>query len=290
MVSVTQPVFDARDRFIGVAGVDLALDLLAERVQKICHESFQAVGAGGRPSDAYLVSKEGKVFARKCDLRLMSWVKDVHDIPTRGKDLIIVAAVDNVLHFRMFNGAGKVVVDTDEKRLTEKAWQIENLRKQLVSLWPPHELTGSEKDQVINNVTLIVGRTPNEALRELPEGQQVANSPKSPTDRMQLDATGSFVLWNTTPKSHWKVVLSVPEATVYAPAWSMMMRSLRFNVICLGLMVGIVSLVARRVMGPIPRWPPPPRPSRPAITGARTWPPSPDARTSSVNSRGGSGA
>ena len=55
-----------------------------------------------------------------CDLRLMSSVNDVSGIPTAGKNLIIVAAVDKVLHFRIFDDDGKAVVDTDEKRLTEQ--------------------------------------------------------------------------------------------------------------------------------------------------------------------------
>ena len=95
-----------------------------------------------------------------CDLRLMSSVKDVSDIPTADKNLIIVAAVDNVLHFRIFDLDGKVVLDTDEKRLVEKARQIEDLRKQLESLWPPHKLTGSERGRVFTTVTSIVGHTP----------------------------------------------------------------------------------------------------------------------------------
>ena len=96
------------------------------------------------------------------DLRLMSSLNDVSGIPTEGKNLIIVAAVNNVLHFRIFDGDGKVVVDTDEKRLTEQARQIEDLRKQLESLWPPHELTRSEKGRVITAVTSIVGHTPEQ--------------------------------------------------------------------------------------------------------------------------------
>ena len=75
----------------------------------------------------------------------MSSLNDVSGIPTEGKNLIIVAAVNNVLHFRIFDGDGKVVVDTDEKRLTEQARQIEDLRKQLESLWPPHELTRAKR-------------------------------------------------------------------------------------------------------------------------------------------------
>ncbi len=94
-----------------------------------------------------------------CDLRLMSSVKDVSGMPTTGKNLIIVAAVDNVLHFRIFDLDGKLVLDTEEKRLAEQARQIEDLRKQLESLWPPHELTESERGSVITTVTSIVGHT-----------------------------------------------------------------------------------------------------------------------------------
>ena len=94
------------------------------------------------------------------DLRLMSLVDDVGGIPTVGKRLIIVAAVKNVLHFRIFDGDGQMVVDTDETKLTTQGGPIENLRKQLESLWPPHKLTESEKARVIAAVTSIVGYIP----------------------------------------------------------------------------------------------------------------------------------
>jgi CRISPR-associated protein Cas8a1/Csx13 len=96
------------------------------------------------------------------DLRLMSSVNDVSGIPTAGNRLIIAAVVDQVLHFRIFNDDGKMVVDTDEKSLTKQAQPIEDLRKQLESLWPPHELTDSEEDRVIATVTSIVGHTERE--------------------------------------------------------------------------------------------------------------------------------
>jgi len=64
----------------------------------------------------------------------MSSVNDVSGIPAEGKDLIIVAAVNGVLHFRVFDADGKVAVDTDEKRLTEQVRKTEDLRKQLETL------------------------------------------------------------------------------------------------------------------------------------------------------------
>jgi hypothetical protein len=93
------------------------------------------------------------------DLRLMSSVKDVNAIPRAGTRLVIVAAVDHVLYFRIFDSEGKMVVDTDATRWTAQAPQIEDLRKQLAKLWPSHELTTSEKDRVIDAVTSIVGHT-----------------------------------------------------------------------------------------------------------------------------------
>ena len=123
-------------------------------------------------------------FDKGFDLRLMSSLNDVSGIPTEGKNLIIVAAetiivaaVNSVLHFRIFDVDGKVVVDTDEKRLTEQARQIEELRKQLESLWPPHELTSSEKVRVITAVTSIVGRTFDKSKEPLlvPAAAQLLN-------------------------------------------------------------------------------------------------------------------
>ena len=99
------------------------------------------------------------------DLRLMSSLNDASAIPTEGKGLIIVAAVNNVLHFRIFDGNGKRVVDINEKKLTGQARQIEDLKKQLKSLWPPHELTDSEKVQVITAVRSIVSHTPKLVCR-----------------------------------------------------------------------------------------------------------------------------
>ena len=81
----------------------------------------------------------------------MSSVKDIADIPTEGKDLIIVADVPDMIVFRMFDGDGKVVVDWVD------AMNADDLKKQFVGLWPPHELTGIEKARVITAVTSVVG-------------------------------------------------------------------------------------------------------------------------------------
>ena len=139
-------------------------EVKAHADSRICHISFDANG-----QQLATVSWDGtaKLWNLGFDLRLMSSLNDVSGIPTEGKNLIIVAAVNNVLHFRIFDGDGKVVVDTDEKRLTGQARQIEDLKKQLESLWPPHELTTSDKGRAITAVTSIVGYTRN---LQKPEG------------------------------------------------------------------------------------------------------------------------
>jgi hypothetical protein len=91
------------------------------------------------------------------DLRLMSSLNDASDIPREGKNLIIVAAVANALHFRIFGVGGKVIFDDDEEQLRGESRRIEilSLRKRLKSLWPPHELSSRERADLIATVTSI---------------------------------------------------------------------------------------------------------------------------------------
>ena len=101
-----------------------------------------AVRAGAPYSNSRADSNTGPhraaVGERGYDLRLTRTVKDVRSIPLAGKRLIIVAAVQNVLHFRIHDGDGNMAVDTDETTLTKEAGRIGELSKQLESLWPPH--------------------------------------------------------------------------------------------------------------------------------------------------------
>jgi hypothetical protein len=105
-------------------------------------------------------------FQERYDLRWMSALDSEEDIPKAGKSLIVVADVGGVLHFRMFDGDGNAVVDTDKTRLTEQARPIEDLWKQLESLGPPHEPTELEKAWVIQLVTSIVGYTLQENMEQ----------------------------------------------------------------------------------------------------------------------------
>jgi hypothetical protein len=102
----------------------------------------------------------------RCDLRLIREPGDVRRIPASGENLVIISLVGDVLHFRIFDSSGKKVTDTDEKKLTrpgqsgdDPGRRIEELRGQLDGLWPPRELTRSEKGRVITAVASIVGHT-----------------------------------------------------------------------------------------------------------------------------------
>ena len=92
------------------------------------------------------------------ELQLMSSLNGVSGIPTEGKNLIILAVVDQVMYFRIYDGVGRMVVNTDEMSLTGQAWRIEALKKQLQGLWPPYELTRCEKDRLIAEVSSIAFR------------------------------------------------------------------------------------------------------------------------------------
>jgi NADH-quinone oxidoreductase subunit H len=91
------------------------------------------------------------------DLRLMPALNKVEDIPREGKNLVIVAAVNHGLHFRVFDRDGKRVDDLDEKAVAAQPRQVEDLKKQLQSVWPPHELTRSEKSRIVAAVPAMLG-------------------------------------------------------------------------------------------------------------------------------------
>ncbi len=63
------------------------------------------------------------------------------------------------LHFRIFGFDGKIVLDTTEKKLTEKAEQIASLKKDLTALWPPHALATTEKNYLVSTVASVVGHS-----------------------------------------------------------------------------------------------------------------------------------
>jgi hypothetical protein len=103
------------------------------------------------------------------NLQLKSPVNDVSDLPTEDKNLILVAEIHGVIHFRIFAPDGQLVVDINEDRLPDQAQQIAELRSLLGDKWGASELSQSDNNSIITAVTSIVGYSPLSLPQDLEE-------------------------------------------------------------------------------------------------------------------------
>jgi multidrug efflux pump subunit AcrA (membrane-fusion protein) len=126
------------------------------------------------------------VLPSRYDLRLVPALDDASQLPTAGKSLIVLAAVKDRLHVRVFGSGGGILADVGEQSLMEQGPQVEALRKQLRNAWPPHELTASEADAIVTAVTTLVGSSlPSGDVKAVVEGQLVEDGDVL----VRLDAT-----------------------------------------------------------------------------------------------------
>ena len=93
----------------------------------------------------------------RCDLELRFDVNDVADIPTTGKNLLIVSHVRGIHHFRVFDGRERVDEDTDDANMAEQMRKIEDLSKQLENARLPKGLTKKKKRRLIATAASILG-------------------------------------------------------------------------------------------------------------------------------------
>jgi hypothetical protein len=91
-------------------------------------------------------------WAAGCDVRLVPSVIEAGDMPTKGKDLVVVAESYDSLWFRVFDGAGNRIVDHVESHHPG----LIAFKQGLARLRPPRELTRSEKALVIATVAMFV--------------------------------------------------------------------------------------------------------------------------------------
>jgi type VI secretion system protein ImpF len=61
---------------------------------------------------------------------------------------------------------GNLVFDTDEMRLKALGRRVDDFRKRLVGMWPPHNLTANERDRIVAAVAALVGQSPAELFGE----------------------------------------------------------------------------------------------------------------------------
>ena len=97
--------------------------------------------------------------------RWMPALRDVSRIPEKGRNLVIVADVMSVLHFRVFDGDGTMVVNTDETRLPGKVQEIAALAKDLRGSRYGYGIQENFKAELVAAVMSILGQ-PQVALRE----------------------------------------------------------------------------------------------------------------------------
>ena len=177
--NLTQDQWNDRIRkFGGQAGKYVALLLSSSQCLGVAWGETVAATVIGI-ADAYPSPPRGAAPLKEFDLRLMSPVNDARAMPAAGKNLVIVADVQDVLHVRIFDAAGKKVVDTDKNRLTDQAPAIAELKSLLSDLWSAPQLSRRDKDRVVTAVTSIVGPAPLECFAitgEMP-GEHSRESP-----------------------------------------------------------------------------------------------------------------
>jgi multidrug efflux pump subunit AcrB len=111
-------------------------------------------------SIAALLGKPGSLpTTEETDFRVLTSLNGVNSIPTTGNNQVLVAVVNDVLHFRAFDASGKMIVDTDEKKLEAESRPVLAFKKKNEGWWAPRELTDAEKVQAIDTIMPVVART-----------------------------------------------------------------------------------------------------------------------------------
>jgi capsular exopolysaccharide synthesis family protein len=107
-------------------------------------------------------------------LRLLGPLENANELPTKGRSMIVVAPVKGSIRIRVFDADGKISpddeaanlmresreFDDDDLKRKEQALQLDELRKLLPSLCPPHELSATERGQLKGLVASVAGRAP----------------------------------------------------------------------------------------------------------------------------------
>jgi hypothetical protein len=97
---------------------------------------------------------------------------DLNQLPAKGENLVIVAKVNDVFHFRIFDPDGNVIADTDETELIAKlkaqpsdpnqCAAIETLLTDVRALKPPPNLlTQAASNKVMADVSSVFGSVPD---------------------------------------------------------------------------------------------------------------------------------
>jgi multidrug efflux pump subunit AcrA (membrane-fusion protein) len=96
-------------------------------------------------------------YVHGCDLRLMPSLMDVRELPTTGRDLVVVARRQDKLRFRIFDSSGRRVVDVAESQLGDKGHQLAELKTLLADRWDDDRISPLHKDKIVGVLTTIFG-------------------------------------------------------------------------------------------------------------------------------------
>ncbi len=96
-----------------------------------------------------------KLKAARTQLQLLSSVHDQSELPPKGKSLIVLARLHNLLRFRIFDSDGDKVVDTDESQLPGKSPIIKKIKDMIDTAWDSGKIGGKAEGEVIAAVTSI---------------------------------------------------------------------------------------------------------------------------------------
>lgn len=89
----------------------------------------------------------------------------LNDLPKKGKDVVIIANINDLLHFRIFDSKGKKTLDEGEQVLSKVKKEISQLRTKLDDLWNKSQLTPKEETDILRNVMSIPGLTRSIRIR-----------------------------------------------------------------------------------------------------------------------------
>jgi heparan-alpha-glucosaminide N-acetyltransferase len=91
------------------------------------------------------------------DVKVLAPTNDLVILPKEGKNQVVVADINHVLHIRIFDGDGKMVVDKDETRFPDQAQQLAELRQWIESIAPGQELTPGQKGLILDRIAPFIG-------------------------------------------------------------------------------------------------------------------------------------
>jgi multidrug efflux pump subunit AcrA (membrane-fusion protein) len=97
-------------------------------------------------------------YVHGSDLRLMPALKEARELPSTGRELVVLARVQDVLHVRIFDDHGKTVVDAKETELAEKhAKELDALEGMLRGAWGAPRVSPLDKDKILALLATMFG-------------------------------------------------------------------------------------------------------------------------------------